>query len=145
MDMAHKITDVMTPIPECCTPDDSVVEVARVMAERDVGVVPIVESQDTRRVLGIITDRDIVVRLVAEGRDPNDVISVREIMTNDVVALSPDADLLHAEELMKEHRLRRILVLDEGGSVVGIVSMADVARATGPEQLGDTEKSITQA
>ncbi len=141
--MVRKITEVMTPIPQCCTPDDSVIEVARVMQQHDVGVVPIIESQDTRRVLGIITDRDIVLRVVAEGRDPNEVISVRDVMTNEIVSLPPDADVLHAEELMKEHQLRRMLVVDENGCLVGIVSMADLARATDETQLGDTEKAIT--
>src|SRR6476469_9478687 len=81
--MAHKITDVMTPIPQCCTPDDSIIEVARVMEQYDVGIVPIIESQDTRRILGVITDRDIVLRVVAQGRDPNEVVSVRDCMTNE--------------------------------------------------------------
>jgi CBS domain-containing protein len=145
MYMALKITDVMTPIPECCTADDSVIEVARIMETRDVGVVPIVESQDTRRVIGVLTDRDIVLRVVAQGRDPNEVISVRDIMTNEVVSCSPDADVLHVEELMKAHQIRRVLVIDDDGSVVGIVSMADVARHSNETQLGDTEKAITHA
>jgi CBS domain-containing protein len=142
--MAHKITDVMTPIPQCCTPDDSIVEVARLMEQHDVGIVPIIESQDTRRVVGVITDRDIVLRVVAEGLDPNEIFSVRDYMTNEIVGVSPDADLLHAEELMKEHRIRRVLVIDDNRCLVGIVTMADVARATGDTQLGDTEKAITQ-
>lgn len=141
--MARKITEVMTPIPQCCTPDDSVIEVARVMQQHDVGVVPIIESQDTRRVLGVITDRDIVLRVVAEGRDPSEMISVRDVMTEKVVSVSPDADVLHAEERMKEHQLRRVLVVDDNGCLVGIVSMADLARATDETQLGDTEKAIT--
>src|SRR3954471_313075 len=87
--MAHKITDVMTPIPQCCTPDDSIIEVARVMEQYDVGIVPIIESQDARRILGVITDRDIVLRVVAQGRDPNEVVSVGDIMTSDVVSVSP--------------------------------------------------------
>jgi CBS domain-containing protein len=142
--MAHKITDVMTPIPQCCTPDDSIVEVARLMEQHDVGIVPIIESQDTRRVVGVITDRDIVLRVVAEGLDPNEIVSVRDYMTNEIVGVSPDADLLHAEELMKEHRIRRVLAIDDNRCLVGIVTMADVARATGDTQLGDTEKAITQ-
>src|SRR5579884_3355060 len=72
--MARKITDIMTPQPECCTPDDSVIEAARVMEARDVGIVPIVESQDTRRLVGVITDRDIVLRVVAQGYDPNEIV-----------------------------------------------------------------------
>ena len=141
--MAHKITDVMTPIPQCCTPDDSIIEVARVMEQHDVGVVPIIESQDTRRVIGVITDRDIVLRVVAQGRDPNEIVSLRDFMTNEIVSVRPDADILHAEECMKEHQIRRVLVVDENGSIVGIVTMADLARATGETQLGDTEKAIT--
>jgi CBS domain-containing protein len=141
--MAHKITDVMTPIPQCCTPDDSIIEVARVMEQHDVGVVPIIESQDTRRVVGVITDRDIVLRVVAQGRDPNEIVSLRDFMTNEIVSVRPDADLLQAEECMKEHQIRRVLVVDENNCIVGIVTMADLARATGDTQLGDTEKAIT--
>jgi len=141
--MVPKITEVMTPIPQCCTPDDSIIEVARLMEQHDVGVVPIVESQDTRRVIGVITDRDIVLRVVAQGRDPNEIISVRDVMTNELVTLSPDADVLHAEELMKERRVRRLLVVDADGALVGIVTLADLARATDETQLGDTEKAIT--
>jgi len=143
MGMAHKITDVMTPIPHCCTPDDSVIEVARLMQQHDVGIVPIIESQDTRRVVGVITDRDIVLRVVAEGRDPNEIVSVRDFMTNEIAAIRPEDDILHAEELMKERQIRRVLVVDENNCLVGIVTMADLARATGETQLGDTEKAIT--
>jgi CBS domain-containing protein len=142
--MARKVTDVMTPTPECCTPDDSVVEVARVMAQRDVGIVPIVESQDTRKLIGVMTDRDIVVRVVAEGRDPNAVRGVEEVMTAELVCCSPDDDLLQVEALMKEHQLHRILVVDQDGAVVGIVATADLARSSDDAQTGDTIKSITR-
>lgn len=141
--MALQITDVMTPIPECCTPDDSVIEVARVMEARNVGVVPVVESQDTRRLVGVLTDRDIVLRVVAEGRDPNEVVSLNDIMTHEVVTCAPTADVIDVEGLMKQHQIRRVLVVDDHGSVVGIVSMADVARHSNETQLGDTEKAIT--
>jgi len=141
--MAHRVNEIMTPIPECCTPDDSIIEVARVMEQRDVGAVPIVESQDTRRVVGIITDRDIVLRVVAEGPDPNAVIGAREVMTPEIVSCGPDDDVAEVEELMKQHQVRRILVLDEQGSVVGIVATADLARAADDSKLGDTMKSIT--
>lgn len=114
------------------------------MQQHDVGIVPIVESQDTRRVVGVITDRDIVLRIVAEGRDPNEIVSVRDFMTNEIAAIGPDADILHAEELMKERQIRRVLVVDENGCLAGIVTMADLARATGETQLGDTEKAITK-
>jgi CBS domain-containing protein len=141
--MARTVSDIMTPIPECCTPDDSVIEVARVMEQRDVGIVPIVESQDTRRVVGVLTDRDIVLRVVAQGRDPNVVISVREVMTPEIVSCAPEDDMLECEALMKEHQIHRILVVDDRGSVVGIVTTADLARAADEAQVGDTVKSIT--
>ena len=142
--MAHKITDVMTPIPQCCTPDDSIIEVARVMEQNDVGIVPIIESQDTRRVLGVLTDRDIVLRIVAQGRDPNEIVSVRDFMTNEIVSVRPDADILHAEEkhegapdAPRPRRRRKRLPgghRDRGGSW-----RASPKRP----QLGDTEKAIT--
>ena len=130
-------------MPHCCTPDDSIIEVARVMEQNDVGIVPIIESQETRKVLGVITDRDIVLRVVAQGRDPNEIVSVREFMTNEIVSVSANADVLHAEEKMKEHQLRRVLVIDDNGCLVGIVTVADVARAADDTSLGDTEKAIT--
>lgn len=142
--MSQKISSVMTPQPECCTPDDSVIEVARVMEMRDVGVVPIVESQDTRRLVGVVTDRDLILRVVAQGRDPNVVVNVREVMTPEVVTCTPDDELLHAEDLMKQHQVRRIVVIDEQGAVVGIVSTADLARAADDIQIGDTLKSVTE-
>ncbi|MDB4965043.1 MAG: putative signal-transduction protein containing cAMP-binding and domain [Myxococcales bacterium] len=114
------------------------------MEQRDVGIVPIVESQDTRRIVGVLTDRDIVLRVVAEGRDPNLVVSVHDIMTDDVVSCSPDADLLHVEELMKTHRVHRVLVCDEQRSVVGIIATADIARCADETTVGDTVKSITK-
>lgn len=134
----------MTPQPECCTPDDSVIEVARVMEMRDVGVVPIVESQDTRRLVGVVTDRDLILRVVAQGRDPNVVVNVREVMTPEVVTCTPDDELLHVEDLMKKHQVRRVVVVDEQGAVVGIVSTADLARAADDIQVGDTMRSVTE-
>jgi CBS domain-containing protein len=142
--MARKVTEVMTPTPECATPDDSVIEVARIMEQRDVGIVPIVESQDTRRVVGVLTDRDIVLRVVAEGRDPNLVVSVNEIMTDEVISCSNTDDVLQVEELMKKYQVHRVLVIDDSGSVVGIVATADLARTTDETTVGDTVKSITK-
>lgn len=140
----RRARDVMTPIPECCTPDDSVIEVARVMEMRDVGIVPIVESQDTRRLVGVVTDRDLILRVVAQGRDPNVVVSVREVMTPEVVTCTADDELGALEELMKQHQVRRIVVVDDAGAVVGIVSTSDLARAADEAAVGDTVKAITE-
>jgi CBS domain-containing protein len=132
----------MTPMPDCCTLDDSAVEVARVMLQRDVGVVPIVESQDSRRLLGVVTDRDLVLRVVAEGLDPNEVVSMRDVMTEPVITCGAKDELPTVENLMKEHHLHRIVVIDDQRSVVGIVATADVARTVDEERVGDTVKGI---
>ena len=142
--MARRVRDVMTPTPDCCTPDDSVVEVARVMEQRDVGVVPIVESQETRRIVGVVTDRDLILRVVSQGRDPNVVVSVREVMTPEVVTCAPEDELATAEALMKTHQVRRIVVTDEHGAVVGILSTGDLARAADEAAVGETVKKITE-
>ncbi len=113
------------------------------MEMRDVGIVPIVESQDTRRVLGVLTDRDIVLRVVAQGHDPNEIVHVGDVMTNELVTCSPDADTLEVQELMKERKVRRVLVVDDHSAVVGIVTMADLASKADETQVGDTEKAIT--
>ena len=138
-----KIQDIMTANPECCTHDDSLTEAAAIMARRDVGFVPVVESRDTRKLVGCVTDRDIAVRGVAEGKDPDGTF-VREIMTEDAVCCDPDDDLQRAKELMEEFQLHRVLVCDEQGSVIGVVSTADIARALDEAAVGETTKSISQ-
>jgi len=136
-----KISDIMTPNPECVTPDENLVEAARIMEKLDVGFVPVVESRDTRKAVGVLTDRDIAIRAVAQGRDPNQVL-VREIMTDDLVCIGEDDAADRAKELMEEHQLHRVLVCDEQGCAIGVVSLADVARALDERNVGSATKSI---
>jgi CBS domain-containing protein len=138
-----KVKDVMTQNPECCTPDDSLTDAARIMKRRDVGFVPVVDSRDTRRLVGCVTDRDIVTRAIAEGKDP-DAVSLGAIMTDDLVCCSPDDDVEGAKRLMAEHRLRRVLACDEDGSLIGVVALADIARRLHEQAVGETEKAISQ-
>jgi CBS domain-containing protein len=142
--MARQVRDVMTPHPECCTPEDSVVEVARIMADRDVGIVPVIESQETRRAVGVITDRDIVLRVVAPGQDPNAILDIRDVMSTELVSCAPDEDILQLSERMKAHQVRRILVVDGDGCVVGIVATADLAEKADEAKLGDTVRGISK-
>jgi CBS domain-containing protein len=142
--VARTVDAVMTPMPDCCTLDDGAVEVARLMLQRDVGVVPIVESQETRRLVGVITDRDLVLRIMAEGIDPNEVVGMRDVMSEPVVTCSGKDDLPTVESLMKQHRLNRIIVVDEQQSVVGVVATADLARKVDEERVGDTVKGIRE-
>ena len=138
-----KVSDIMTPNPECVTQDDTLVEAAKIMEKIDVGFVPVVESRDTRRAVGVLTDRDIAIRAVAQGRDPNRT-TVKEVMTDDLVCIAADEPADRAKELMEEHRLHRVLVCDEQGSAIGVIATADVVRVLDEHQVGETTKSISQ-
>lgn len=122
--MAQAIRDVMTPDPVCVDPHDSAAEAARRMREVDSGAILVAEDG---RLKGLLTDRDIVVRAIAEGRDPTQV-EVQEICSADVQALRPDDDVDRAVQLMRDRHVRRIPVV-EGERPVGIVSIGDLALA----------------
>ena len=123
--MAESIREVMTPDPTTCRPSDSAFDAARVMSEGDFGAVVIAE--DGGEVRGIVTDRDIVVRAVAEGRDPKST-EIGEILTTDPTTLSPDQSLDDAVNSLRDSHVRRLPVVD-GSKVVGIVSIGDLAQA----------------
>ena len=133
------IRDVMTSNPTSCEPSTSVVDAAKVMAQEDVGPVPVVEGG---RVVGIVTDRDLVVRVLAEGRDPNST-TLGEIVSSDLVTVQPDTQLGEALQLMAQNQVRRLPVV-EGEQLVGIVAQADVARAADEEQTGEVVQQISQ-
>ena len=133
------IRDLMTSNPATLDPSSTVADAARVMASEDVGPVPIVEGD---RVAGIVTDRDLVVRVIAEGRDPNST-SIGEIASSDLVTIQPDTDLEEALRLMAENQVRRLLVT-EGDRLVGIVAQADVARAVEDQKAGAVVTDISQ-
>jgi len=139
-----KISEIMTSNPEFVTPDDGVIDVARIMERENVGVVPVVESRDTRKAIGVITDRDIVVRVVSQGRDPHSITNLRDVMTQELVTCSPNDDVDAAKRLMTEHQLRRILVVDEHGSLTGVVAQADLARELPKEKVGETVQAISE-
>ena len=133
------IRDVMTSGPASSEPTATVVDAARIMAQEDVGPVPVVEGG---RVVGMVTDRDIVVRVIAEGRDPNST-TIGEIASGDVVTVEPDTDLDEALTLMSSRQVRRLPVV-ENGELVGIVAQADVARAVDEARTGEVVQDISQ-
>ena len=122
-----KAKDIMTRKPKCVTPDTSVREAARLMKEEDVGVLPVVERDGSDRLIGIVTDRDIAIRHVAEGHDSSSC-PVREAMTSSVRTAREDDDVESVMDLMGKEQVRRIPVVDERGSLVGIVAQADIVR-----------------
>jgi CBS domain-containing protein len=137
-------SDVMTRNPVCALPDDSVASVAQLMKERDIGPIPIVEDIVSKRLLGIVTDRDLAMKVVAEGRDPN-TTKVRDVMTQDVVTCRDDDEIQATLEAMSQHQLRRILVVNAENTLVGIIAQADIAtRMDQPEKTGEVVKEISQ-
>ena len=122
------VATVMTTAPACCTPNTSLTEVARLMVDNDCGEIPVVEDMDTRKLAGVLTDRDIATRIVAAGRNSAEARAV-DCMTSPAVSVGPDTSLQDCCELMETHQIRRVPVVDAKGAVVGIVSLADVVRS----------------
>jgi CBS domain-containing protein len=133
------IREVMTSNPRCVTPDESIQNAARIMRDEDTGVVPVV---DNGRPVGMVTDRDIVVRAVADGGQMNR--PVREICTGAVVAATPDMSTREAAQLMSDHQVRRLPVV-ENERLVGIVSIGDLAvKEAKDSRMGDTLQAISE-
>jgi CBS domain-containing protein len=132
------IRDVMTSNPRTVSPEDTIQNAARIMRDEDTGVVPVVENG---RPVGIVTDRDIVVRAVADGQLDR---QVREIVSGDVVTARPDMSTKEAAQLMSEHQVRRLPVV-ENERLVGIVSIGDLAVKEGSDKrVGDALQDISQ-
>ncbi|MBV8913031.1 MAG: CBS domain-containing protein [Acetobacteraceae bacterium] len=132
-----QIRDLMTPNPATVQPGHTIQHAARTMDELNVGVLPVTEDG---KLVGMLTDRDIVVRSASTGQDPK-TARVADAMTLDPLSLGPDAPVREAIRLMEEHQLRRLPILD-GGRLVGIVSLADFAAAGTPE-AGDALETIS--
>ena len=138
--MAKSISEVMTSNPRSLEGGSSAVEAARLMRDEDAGVVPIVEGE---KLVGTVTDRDIVLRVVAEGRDP-EATTVGEIASRELVTVDPQQDLDEALRLMARHQVRRLPVVEEDGKLVGIVAQADVATHASDEQTGEVVEDISR-
>lgn len=138
--MAKSIREVMSTNPRSVEADRSVIDAARLMKEEDVGVAPVVEGG---RLIGAVTDRDIVLRVVFEGKDPQST-TVREIATTDLITVDPQQDLDEALRLMAKHQVRRLPVVEEDGKLVGIVAQADVARSGSDRQTGELVEEISK-
>lgn len=138
--MEKGIREVMTSNPRTIEADKPVADAAKLMRDEDVGLAPIVEGD---RLVGALTDRDIAIRVVAEGKDPAST-PVREVASTDVVTVDPDQDLDEALNLMAQHQVRRIPVVEQDGRLVGVVAQADVARQADERQTGELVEQISQ-
>jgi len=131
--MTQHVSDIMTAAPVTVGPQTSMTDVARIMRDRDLGAVLVTDGDDLR---GLVTDRDLVVRLLAEGGDPERT-TVAGALSDDLVTVTPEDDLDNAIRLMREHAVRRVPVV-EHGRPVGMVSLGDLAMERDPESaLGD--------
>lgn len=139
--MGMKILEVMSDRPRAVTPETSVREAARLMEEEDVGSLPVVDQG--ARLVGILTDRDITVRVVGRGSDPEST-RVGEVASTDIVALGPEHDLDDALAVMAREQVRRLPIVGGEDQLVGMLSQADVARATKEKPTGEVVEAISQ-
>jgi len=139
-----KCNEVMTKNPVCCLPSDTVSTVAGLMKSKDIGPIPIIDNEQTRTLVGILTDRDLAVKIVADGRNPKST-KAEEVMTREVVTCHAEDDLQNALDAMSGHKLRRIPVIDNNSRIVGIIAQADVAtRVDEPEETAAMVRGISQ-
>lgn len=139
-----KCNEVMTKYPICCLPTDSVAKAAELMKRGNFGSIPVIENEQTQKLVGIVTDRDLTLTIVAEGRDPKST-KVEAVMTHNVVTCLADDDLQKVLDAMAKEQLRRIPVVDGDNKIVGIITQADVAtRVDQPEKTAEMVKEISQ-
>ena len=135
-----KVKHVMTKDPTCCVASDKAPRAASIMRDENVGSVPVIENEQSQRIVGIVTDRDLCMNIIAEGRDPNSV-SIEACMTVPVVSCTTADSVQKATELMRENQIRRIPVVDEAGRLAGIVAMADIV-ARGELKATETHETL---
>ena len=139
--MTRRARDVMTPDPACCTASTSVDEIAKLMVQNNCGEIPIVDTAD--HVVGVVTDRDIVCRVVAQGKNPMGH-TAEECMSRSVVTVDLETPIEEVVATMEKHQIRRVPVVANGGCCAGIISQADVAR-TGPEhEVAELVREVSQ-
>jgi CBS domain-containing protein len=143
-----KARDLMTPDPAQVTPGDTMQRVSQLMAEHDCGCIPVVTAADQRSIVGVVTDRDIALRGVGQGRPHT--APVGDIMTTNPDTVSPDDDVDSVEKLMSDRQIRRVVVVDAGGECVGIIAQADLALAAKrkseptPKEMVDVLEKISR-
>jgi CBS domain-containing protein len=133
--------DVMTPDPVCCTPTTTLDEVAKLMAHNDCGEIPVVDTAE--HPVGVITDRDIVCRVVAEGRNPI-AYKVEDFMSQPVVTVREDTPLEEVVHTMEKHQIRRIPVVDDRGCCAGIIAQADVAWTGDEHEVAELVREVSR-
>jgi Predicted signal-transduction protein containing cAMP-binding and CBS domains len=139
-----KAEEIMTRNPVCCVPENSVIDAAQLMKSEDVGPIPVIENAQNKRLVGILTDRDIVIKVIAENRDPKNT-KIQDAMTPNPVSCFPDDDLDDVLGAMEQNQIRRIPVVDHDNYLVGIIAQADVAiRLDKTKKTGEVVEEISK-
>ncbi len=138
-----KVREVMTPNPVCCVLTDTTQKVARILRDDNIGSVPVVQDQQSRKLIGMITDRDLCCAVVAEGLDPKST-SIANFVTREPVICRDGDNLDNCERAMQEHQIRRMPVVDGDGRCIGIVAQADLALKEKPEKVSKTVAEISR-
>ncbi len=140
-----KCKKIMTKNPVCCLPTDMVAKAAKLMKSKNIGSLPVIENGQTQKLVGIVTDRDLTLKIVAEGLDAKST-KVEAVMTRKVVTCRAEDDLQKALDAMAEHQLRRIPVVDNDNQLLGIIAQADVAtRVDKPKKTAALVKGISRS
>ncbi len=139
-----KAQEIMTETPACCTPDDTVQEAARKMADNDCGCLPVVRDMESKEIVGVVTDRDLACRCLGEGKGAE--TPVDEVMSANPSCCTPDSDLEEVERIMAERQVRRVPVIDGQGCCVGMIAQADLARsrATSDRDVGRVVEQVSE-
>jgi CBS domain-containing protein len=137
------VNDLMTRDPACCMPDTSLQEVARMMVDCDCGEIPVVVGRDNKRLVGVVTDRDIVCRTIAEGKNPLE-LTARDCLSSPVVTVMLGTSLDECCQIMEKNQIRRVPVIDRTGACCGIVSQADIAASAPDWESAELVKEISR-
>jgi len=138
------VKEVMTPDPACCTSDMSLQEVAKLMVDNDCGCIPVVDDTKSKKPVGMITDRDITVRTVAEGKNPLE-LTVSDAMTANAITVTPLTSLEDCCNVMESNQVRRVAVIDEKGSCCGIIAQADIAVNGDQRKTAEVVQEVSKA
>ncbi len=139
-----KVQEIMTKNPACCMPTTSLQETAKMMVDNDCGCIPVVEDNDSKKPVGMITDRDITIRTVADGKNPLEM-TVKDVMSSNVVTITTDSTAEDCCNLMEKNQVRRVAVVDENGGCCGIVAQADIAIKAENAKTDEVVEKISQS
>jgi CBS domain-containing protein len=138
-----RVSDIMTPNVVCCDPDTSLEQVARLMVQHNCGAIPVCDADECRRVVGMVTDRDITCRVVAAGKNPLE-LTAKDCMTHPVATVQVHDSLEHLCKTLENNQIRRVVVVDHQGALSGVVAQADIARKAPIQETGEVVREVSQ-